>query len=85
MVYNTFPIPDKPLDVLESYAQVVLDARNARPESTLADLYDTNTMPPDLFKAHHKLDMKVDKLYRKKSFRSDNSRIENSYWRGMRI
>ena len=76
MVYNTFPVPDSPLDALEPLAQVVLDVRAAHPSSTLADLYDPITMPPDLVKAHRRLDRKVDKLYRQKPFRSDDERIE---------
>ena len=76
MVYNTFPVPDSPLDALEPYAQAVLDARAAHPNSTLADLYDPITMPPGLAKAHRKLDAKVDRLYRREKFRSDDERIE---------
>ena len=63
MVYNTFPVPDKPLNHLEPYAQAVLDARAAHPRSTLADLYDPDIMPPDLVKAHRKLDRIVDRMY----------------------
>ena len=72
MVYNTFPVPDSPLDALEPYAQAVLDVRAAHPNSTLADLYDPVTMPPDLVKAHRRLDAKVDRLYRREPFRSDD-------------
>ena len=76
MVYNTFPVPDSPLDALEPHAQRVLDARAAHPDSTLADLYDQVTMPPDLVKAHRRLDRNVDKMYRRKPFNSDDERIE---------
>ncbi len=76
MVYNTFPVPDSPLDVLEPYAQTVLKARAAHPESTLADLYDPDIMPPDLVKAHRVLDRHVDRLYRKEPFVSDDGRME---------
>ncbi len=76
VVYNTFPVPDSPLNVLEPYAQAVLDARAAHPKSTLADLYDPDIMPPDLFKAHRRLDKHVDRLYRKEPFRSDDGRME---------
>ena len=44
-------------------AQMVLDARAAHPNATLADLYDPLTMPPDLVKAHAHLDALVDKAY----------------------
>lgn len=48
----------------------------AYPESSLADLYDPLTMPPDLTKAHQALDRAVDRLYRKKPFASDKERLE---------
>jgi hypothetical protein len=46
------------------------------PDSSLADLYDPLTMPPDLTKAHQALDRAVDRLYRKKPFASDKERLE---------
>ena len=56
IVYNTFPWPDandKQREKISALAQAVLDARaNHQPGSTLADLYDPDTMPPDLRKAH---------------------------------
>ena len=76
MVYNTFPVPDSPLNVLEPYAQAVLEARAAHRTSTLADLYDPAMMPADLAKAHRRLDRRVDGLYRRKAFGSDTERIE---------
>lgn len=85
LVYNTFPVPDKPLKVLEPLAQAVLDARAAHPDSTLADLYDAVAMPPDLVKAHRLLDRKVDRLYRREPFRSDDERIEFLFERYGRI
>ena len=45
-------------------------------DSTMVDLYDPTTIPPDLKKAHFSLDCAVDKLYRKKPFQSDHERIE---------
>ena len=74
IVYNTFPVPDTSLDVLEPYAQTILDIRNKYPNSTLADLYSPLTMPSDLLKAHQKLDRKVEKLYRDTPFQSDHER-----------
>ena len=55
IVYNNFPWPDATDDqktAIEQLAQAVLDARANYPESSLADLYDPLTMPPDLLKAH---------------------------------
>ena len=76
VVYNTFPVPDEPLSVLKPLARAVLDARAAHPDSTLADLYDQTAMPPDLVKAHRRLDRKVERLYSRERFRSDDERIE---------
>ena len=57
----------------------MLDARKNHPESTLADLYDPDTMPPDLRKAHNALDEAVDRLYRKEPFLSDRERVEHLF------
>jgi len=48
---------------IEKLAQSVLDARARFPESSLADLYDLLTMPPELLKVHRNLDRAVIKLY----------------------
>ena len=66
VVYNNFPWPnatDEQKTVLEKLAQSVLDARALFPESSLADLYDPRSMPPELLKAHQDLDRAVIKLY----------------------
>jgi hypothetical protein len=78
IVYNNFPWPD-PTDAqkaaVESAAQGVLDARALFPASTLADLYDPRSMPPELVKAHHKLDLAVDAAYSKRKFEGDSDRV----------
>ena len=56
-------------------AQNVLDTRAKFPKSSLADLYDPLTMPPDLLKAHQALDRAVDAAYGKKNFASDAERV----------
>ncbi len=79
VVYNTFPMPpvsDAELTKLDPLAQTVLDARNAHPDSTLADLYDPDLMPANLRKAHRALDRAVDRLYRRSGFASDRERVE---------
>ena len=66
IVYNNFPWPDATDEQkanIETLAQAILDARANYPESSLADLYDPLTMPPDLLKAHQQLDRAVMKLY----------------------
>lgn len=82
LVYNTFPWPKaSPAQrrTIEELAQDVLDARLAHPTSSLADLYDPDTMPANLRKAHAKLDAAVDRLYRKKPFDSDRDRVEHLF------
>jgi hypothetical protein len=80
IVYNNFPWPEAPTDkqkqAVEEAAQAVLDARAQFPESSLADLYDPNTMPPVLVKAHQHLDKAVDLCYRPQLFVSEAKRIE---------
>jgi methylase of polypeptide subunit release factors len=79
MVYNNFPWPSNPTDKqrepIEKAAQGVLDARAVHPESSLADLYDPVSMPPDLRKAHQTLDKAVDAAYGKKTYASDAERV----------
>lgn len=84
LVYNTFPWPDAtPAQRarIEHLAQAVLDARAAHPTASLADLYDPDTMPADLRRAHHALDLAVDKLYRPAPFASDRDRVEHLFGR----
>jgi hypothetical protein len=66
IVYNNFPWPeatDKQKAEIEKLAQSILDARANYPDSSLADLYDQHSMPPELLKAHKALDKAVMKLY----------------------
>ncbi len=80
LVYNNFPWPETPTEkqtkTVEKAAQQVLDARAAFPDSSLADLYDPNTMPPVLVKAHQQLDKAVDLCYRPQPFINEAKRIE---------
>ncbi|MEE8230508.1 MAG: DNA methyltransferase [Qipengyuania citrea] len=82
LVYNTFPWPDasdKQRKTIEKLAQAVLEAREAHPTSSLADLYDPDTMPANLCKAHATLDTAVDRLYRRAPFDSDRDRVEHLF------
>ncbi len=65
-VYNNFPWPEvmeKRKAKIEALAQNILDVRAEYPESSLAELYDPLTMPPELLNAHQTLDRAVLKLY----------------------
>ena len=48
---------------IEQTAQAILDARAKYPDSSLADLYDETTMPPDLRKVHKENDCAVMSAY----------------------
>lgn len=66
VVYNNFPWPDATEEQrrkIEATAQEILDTRARYPDSSLADLYDPLTMPPDLQKAHTKNDVAVMRAY----------------------
>lgn len=78
VVYNNFPWPDatdKQKEAIENAAQGVLDARAAFPNESLANLYDPNLMPPELVKAHNKLDAVVKAAYGGKGFASESERV----------
>ncbi|MCK6407149.1 MAG: hypothetical protein L6Q60_14210 [Rhodocyclaceae bacterium] len=78
IVYNNFPWPDadgKKITAVEKAAQMVLDARAAYPDSTLADLYDPLAMPANLLDAHRAVDKAVDAAYGKKSFSGEAERV----------
>ena len=80
VVYNTFPLPtlaEADKTRLGALAQKVLEARAAFSDSSLADLYDRTAMPPVLRKAHHALDLAVDRLYRTATFADDRERAEH--------
>lgn len=66
IVYNNFIWPDPTPEqraAIESCAQGILNAREAHPGATLADLYDPEKMPTDLLAAHKKLDDAVEVAY----------------------
>ena len=83
LAYNNYPWPN-PTPAqrarVEEKAQAVLGARAPylppRGMSTLADLYDPNTMPPELHRAHAELDRAVERCYRADRFNSDRERVE---------
>lgn len=66
VVYNNFPWPtptDEQKAKIKETAQAILDARALYPDSSLADLYDETTMPPELRKAHQQNDKAVMRAY----------------------
>lgn len=76
IVFNSFIVPDITLqqkELISKTAQAILDARSLYPDSSLADLYDPLTMPPELLKAHKANDKAVLALY---GFKADATEEE---------
>ncbi|MGC4431482.1 type IIL restriction-modification enzyme MmeI, partial [Streptococcus suis] len=66
IVYNTFPwvqVSEQEKRKIEQTAQAILDVRKKYATSSLASLYDDNTMPSDLRKAHQDNDKAVMTAY----------------------
>jgi len=66
VVFNNFPWPNvssQGREAIEKTARGILDARRTYPKSSLADLYDVDTMPELLRKAHQANDRAVMKAY----------------------
>jgi hypothetical protein len=79
IVHNSLPWPECPTDAqkqkMEGAAQAVHDARAAYPNSSLADLCDPLTMPPNLVNARQALDAAVDAARGRKGFGNDAERV----------
>lgn len=79
LCYNTFPFPEissKQKENLNLYAFSILEIRAKYPSKTLEWLYNPNTMPIDLKKAHQELDEAIEKCYRLQPFKNDTERLE---------
>lgn len=76
VVYNNFPWAESTetqREKISQTAQAIFDARALYPDSSLADLYDDLTMPPELRKAHRANDVAVMEAY---GFRKDMTEPE---------
>ena len=80
IVYNNYPWPEniteRQKQTIEVAAQKIIDIRKLFFESTLVDLYKTETMPTSLVKAHNELDKAVESAYRKQTFTSEPNRLD---------
>lgn len=82
LVYNTFPLPVLSVDqkaILEEHAVEILGAREAHPGKTIAWLYDPETMPANLLKAHKELDDALEQMYIGRPFKNDTERLEHLF------
>lgn len=78
LCYNTFPFPtlnEKQKESITQYVFSVLDERAKFPEKTMAWMYNLETMPEGLKKAHHELDLAIERIYRLAPFNSDEERL----------
>ena len=82
LCYNTFPFPkitQTQKEKIEELVNIILDERDKEYLKTLAELYDPNKMPDGLKKAHEKLDLYIETIYRDKPFSSDEERLEHLF------
>jgi hypothetical protein len=80
--WNTFPVPvltERNRADLTRCAEDVLLAREAHYPASIAELYDTATMPPDLRDAHERNDEIVERIYIGRRFRNDTERLEKLF------
>lgn len=79
LCYNTFPFPEisnKQKLNLNEYVFAILDERAKHPSKTMAQLYNPDTMPKGLLKAHQELDTAIEQCYRLQPFKNDTERLE---------
>jgi hypothetical protein len=80
--WNTFPVPqltDENKTDLSCCAENILLAREAHWPATIADLYDSETMPDDLRAAHDRNDETLERIYIGRRFKNDTERLETLF------
>jgi hypothetical protein len=80
--WNTFPIPvltEQNKADLAACAEAILLAREAHFPATIADLYDPETMPDNLRKAHERNDEVIERIYIGRRFKNDTERLEKLF------
>ena len=80
--WNTFPIPaltEHHKADLTRCAEDILLAREAHFPATIADLYDPETMPDNLRRAHDANDEVLERIYIGRRFKNDTERLEKLF------
>jgi len=80
--WNTFPLPkltEQNKADLNRCAENILLAREANFPATIADLYDPDSMPDDLRRAHEENDEVLERIYIGRRFRNDTERLEKLF------
>lgn len=82
LTYNAFPLlvlTEKNKSDLTRCAEDILLVREAHFPSTIADLYDPETMPEDLRAAHERNDEVLERIYIGRRFKNDTERLEKLF------
>jgi hypothetical protein len=80
--WNTFPVPlltEQNKTDLTQCAENILIAREAHFPSTIADLYDPETMPDNLRHTHERNDEVLERIYIGRRFKNDTERLEKLF------
>ena len=80
--WNTFPVPsltEHNKADLTRCAENILLAREAHFPATIADLYDPESMPENLRRAHEQNDEVLERIYIGRRFRNDTERLEKLF------
>jgi hypothetical protein len=80
--WNTFPVPlltDQNKADLTARAEEILLARESHFPATIADLYDQETMPNNLRRAHEHNDEVLERIYIGRRFKNDTERVEKLF------
>ena len=80
--WNTFPMPiltEKNRGDLTRCAEDILLTRERYFPATIADLYDPESMPPDLRAAHERNDEVLERIYIGRRFKNDTERLEKLF------
>ncbi|MBK7261937.1 MAG: lactate dehydrogenase, partial [Rubrivivax sp.] len=80
--WNTFPVPllteQNKADLTRCAQKHLAGPRSAFP-ATIADLYDEDTMPENLRKAHERNDEVLERIYIGRRFKNDTERLEKLF------
>lgn len=80
--WNTFPVPllteQNKADLIKC-AEDILLAREAHFPATIADLYEPETMPENLRRAHERNDEVLERIYIGRRFKNDTERLEKLF------
>ncbi|ODU52654.1 MAG: hypothetical protein ABS98_03140 [Lysobacteraceae bacterium SCN 69-48] len=64
---------------LTACAEEILLAREAHFPASIADLYDPESMPEDLRRAHERSDEVLERIYIGRKFKNDTERLEKLF------